>query len=131
MNKSISVLLIILTTGALFYFFLFNPSTSGMLFISCPTKSIFNIDCPLCGGQRFLHYILNLDLINAIKSNLLLLFIFPIISYAYIIKLLKPFNLILPELILSNKAILILIITSFIYAIIRNTDYYNLMISDI
>ena len=54
----------------------------------CPFQKIFNIACPGCGLTRAFKAIMNLELITALKYNLLSipLFIFIIISIIMILK---------------------------------------------
>ncbi|APD06789.1 hypothetical protein UJ101_01270 [Flavobacteriaceae bacterium UJ101] len=124
MNKLGSLLLIILTIFVLIYFYRYNPSSSDKFFLFCPTKLLFEFDCPGCGGQRYLHYILNLDFKNAFKANAFLFFTFPILFYLFISSILKPFHVSLPIITITNQALFIFLIITLIFTLIRNTSFY-------
>ena len=66
-NKIILLYMILLVFGILVVF---------ILNIKCPIKLITNIPCPGCGLTRGFKALLNLDIISAIKYNVLTPFIF-------------------------------------------------------
>lgn len=129
MDKLISLLLIILTFFVGGYFYLYSPATSDAFFVFCPTKLFFKLDCPGCGGQRYLHYLLNLDFKNAFKANAFLFFTFPVLLYMFITYLLKPFNITLPTIYINGKILLIFLIVAVLFTIIRNSFIYAVMLS--
>lgn len=53
-------------------YFFFDPNIPGK-FPACPFFSITGLYCTGCGSQRALHDLLHLDIISAIKHNLLFL----------------------------------------------------------
>lgn len=59
-------------------YFLYDPSVPGV-FPACPFLSITGLYCTGCGSQRALHDLLHLDLLGALKHNLLFL---PAIGFA-------------------------------------------------
>ena len=60
-----------------------NP-TDMSLFPPCPLNAIFGIDCPLCGGMRGTHALLNGDLAGAMDYNVALLLILPLVAAAFL-----------------------------------------------
>lgn len=56
----------------------FNPSDYPF-FPKCPSKLLTGFDCPGCGSQRAVHHLLNLELGEAAKDNLLVVLFAPYI----------------------------------------------------
>ncbi|WP_241665668.1 DUF2752 domain-containing protein [Prescottella subtropica] len=46
-----------------------DPTTPGGVIPACPTKTLFGIDCPGCGGTRMLYSLLHLDISAALRFN--------------------------------------------------------------
>lgn len=59
----------------------YNPLEND-LFPKCIFRKYTGFLCPGCGSQRTIHYLLNLDLLSAIKQNLLVVLFVP---YLFII----------------------------------------------
>lgn len=56
----------------------YNPLDS-ILFPKCPFKTATGLLCPGCGSQRAIHNVLNMNILGAIKENLLLVLAVPYI----------------------------------------------------
>ncbi|MBQ3021309.1 MAG: DUF2752 domain-containing protein [Bacilli bacterium] len=92
---------------------------------NCIFKTIFNIPCISCGLTRGFIYILKLDLINAIKMNLLSIPLFITIIIFYVLYFLwillkkeyifKYYNYIIKY----YKLIIIILIINWIYNVIK------------
>lgn len=76
-KKGIWIILLVLLAGGIYYFF--NPSSSA-LFPKCPFLVTTGLKCPGCGSQRAIHSLLHLDVAEAMKYNLLLVFSLPIVT---------------------------------------------------
>lgn len=61
--------------GVLFFI---NPATSAV-FLGCPSRIFFGIDCPGCGGLRGTYSLLHGDVASAINYNALLLGVYPLL----------------------------------------------------
>jgi len=61
-------------------FFLFSP-TESKFFPQCPFHYITGYDCPGCGSQRAVHYLLHFDIKNAFLSNPLLILAIPYLIF--------------------------------------------------
>ena len=82
--------IVILVLGLIYY--KFNPSNMA-IFPKCPFLLLTGLKCPGCGSQRAIHYLLHLDIYNAIKYNFLLVASLPVIAilvYAETVKIKKP-----------------------------------------
>lgn len=127
-NRIIIKLCSILLLGGAFiyYFFLNNPSDKGTVFLRCPSKLLFGINCPGCGSQRAIHHLLHFEFTEAIQFNALLVITFPLLLYITLIWL---YNIIFEKeirikLFYNNKFVWALFCLIIIYGIIRNINIY-------
>jgi len=60
------------------------------LFPKCPFLTLTGYKCPGCGSQRAIHYLLNFDVINASKYNILLVISIPYLILGYYFEIFKP-----------------------------------------
>ncbi|NLL27350.1 MAG: DUF2752 domain-containing protein [Bacteroidales bacterium] len=99
-----------------------NPENSN-LFPKCPFRVLTGYECPGCGSQRAVHYLLNLEINNAIKANALLVFSIPYILILFFAELLKAkskFFMNLHKILYSTKAIWVVFIIIVVWWIARN-----------
>jgi hypothetical protein len=99
-----------------------NPETS-VLFPKCPFKLLTGLDCPGCGSQRTIHYLLNLKIDKAVQTNVLLVCGIPYIIIGYLFDLNHVRNQYLLNLrkrFYGEKAIWVIIIVIILFWILRN-----------
>ncbi|MDR2065629.1 MAG: DUF2752 domain-containing protein [Prevotellaceae bacterium] len=60
---------------------IYNPSES-QYFPKCPFFALTGCKCPGCGSQRAIHYLLNFNIFNAIKENVLLVVAIPYLLFS-------------------------------------------------
>lgn len=84
---------------------------------SCYMFEHFHIYCPGCGGTRAITALLNLDIITASRNNLLLILYLPVIAVI-------TMRLLTDRLNYSKFGIITLIITTVLFTVIRNIDYF-------
>jgi Protein of unknown function (DUF2752) len=65
-----------------------DPENSN-LFPKCPFRILTGYECPGCGSQRAIHYLLNLKIGSAIQANALLVFSLPYVILLFFAELLK------------------------------------------
>lgn len=61
-----------------------DPTTPGGPLPTCPTKALFGIDCPGCGGMRMLYSLLHGDLPAALHYNAVSLLLLPLFVWAWV-----------------------------------------------
>lgn len=108
------------------YFYINNPTEETSKYLRCPSNLLFGINCPGCGSQRAFHYILHLDILEALRYNALFVISLPIVVYWLIIKLLnKIYGTKKTIPFLTNKYVIIgLLIIIVIFGILRNIPIY-------
>lgn len=115
---------IILITTALILigFYFFNPAKVDF-YPKCPFKTITGYDCPGCGSQQAIHNLLNIEILEAIKSNLLLVLAIIFSIPFVVINIYKNPDkriLALKKLMYSNTTLLIILIIIIVFWIVRN-----------
>jgi hypothetical protein len=63
----------------------FNPE-NVIFFPKCIFKTITGFDCPGCGIQRAIHYLLNLEFGNAFRANAFFVLVIPYILVGFIVE---------------------------------------------
>jgi hypothetical protein len=85
-----SIIIVLIIILAILYK-TYNPS-GNLYFPKCPFLALTGLKCPGCGSQRAIHYLLNLDMLNAIKENAILVLSLPYIFIGFIFDLVKHPN---------------------------------------
>lgn len=101
---------------------IFDPYNSDY-FPKCPFRELTGYKCPGCGSQRAIHYLLNFEIIPALKENVLLVLSIPYIIAGVIIDLIKnPKQKLLRirKMCFGVGAIIIILFIIFIFWILRN-----------
>jgi hypothetical protein len=96
------------------------------IFPSCPFYYITGLKCPGCGSQRAIHYLLNFDIIDAFKENMLLVIAIPYLilgAYFDLITLKTEKQLRIRKMLFGSKAIIIILIIVIGYWILRNIPF--------
>ena len=70
-------LLAVFVAGGIYFYKVFDPSTSGMPFPKCFFYVLTGYKCPGCGMQRALHQLLNGNLAESVRQNALIYFAIP------------------------------------------------------
>lgn len=104
----------------IYYFYKNDPSSGEAIFVSCMSKSISGLDCPGCGSQRAFHELLHGNFMKAAQLNLLIYFFSPVLFFIFLKITLKPFNVILPDINISTKWLIGILVLLIFFTIIRN-----------
>lgn len=118
--KFLSIIAFIIFGIGIFYFYTNDPSNSEAIFIGCISKTISGLDCPGCGAQRAFHELLHGNFIKAAQLNLLIYFFAPLLLFIFLKMTLQPFNINLPDIIISTKWLISLLALMILFTIIRN-----------
>ncbi len=118
--KLLSIFAFVLFVAGTYYFYKNDPSSGEAVFVSCISKSISGLDCPGCGSQRAFHELLHGNFKKAAQLNLLIYFFTPLAFFIFFKMALKPFNVILPDIIISTKWLITILVLMLLFTIIRN-----------
>lgn len=113
---------IILVTILAILYRSYNPY-GNIYFPKCPFRELTSLKCPGCGSQRAIHYLLNFNILNAIKENLILVLSIPYILTGLIFdSLKKPNEKILKwrKVLFGRKAIFLILVIIIVFWILRN-----------
>lgn len=61
-----------------------NPTDPHNFLPVCPSKLLFGIDCPGCGGMRMVYSLLHGDLHAAVQYNAVALVVLPLIAWSWV-----------------------------------------------
>lgn len=123
LKKTLSIVSFGIFGLAIRYFYLNNPADNATPFIVCMSKRLTNIDCPGCGGQRAFHQLLHGNFIEAGKLNIFIYFFAPLLTYIFLSFALKPFNISLPDIDISTKGLILILLLFLLFTILRNLAF--------
>lgn len=113
---------IILVTFFAILYRTYNPYGT-VYFPKCPFRELTGLKCPGCGSQRAVHYLLNFDIFNAIKENVILVLSIPYILIGLVFDSLKEPNeniLKWRKILFGQKAIFVILFIIVAFWILRN-----------
>lgn len=116
-----SIAIILLTILAILYK-TYNPN-GNIYFPKCPFRELTGLKCPGCGSQRAIYYLLNFDILNAIKENVILVLSIPYILTGLVFDTLKKPNenvLKWRKVLFGQKAIFLILTIIIAFWILRN-----------
>ena len=90
-EKFLAAAFIITAVAFILILYIFNPHYYDV-FIPCYFQYITGYECAGCGGIRGFYHLLHGNFFEAIKSNYLLIFAFPIFIYLLVYNFLILFN---------------------------------------
>jgi len=100
----------------------YNPNGSNY-FPKCPFKQLTGYKCPGCGSQRAIYYLLNLDIVNAMRENIVLVISIPYILIGFLFDSIKKPNARLLKwrrILFGQKAIFVILVLIIGFWILRN-----------
>ena len=111
----------------IFFYRTYNPY-GNIYFPKCLFKELTGYKCPGCGSQRGIYYMLNLDIINAMRENIILVISIPYILIGFAFDSInKPNERILKwrKTLFGRKAIFVILSIIIGFWIIRNITYFQ------
>lgn len=123
LKKVLSILSFLIFGSVIRYFYLNNPSNNKSPFVICMSKRLANIDCPGCGGQRAFHQLLHGNFLEAAKLNIFIYFFAPLLTYIFLSISLKAFNINLPDIDISTRKLVVILIVFGVFTILRNISF--------
>lgn len=127
-KKSIVIFVFFLTLICIYYFF--DP-TKYSFFLKCPLKTMTGYECAGCGVQRAFHSLLHFRFIEAFKYNPLFVISIPVLVFVLLINFVKRYynlKIKLDNYIFNKKSIILILIIVFVFSLLRNSDYYKVII---
>lgn len=125
-KKIIKWLVAIIVVSILaFLYRTYNPE-GNVYFPKCLFVKLTGYKCPGCGSQRAIHYLLNLDILNAMRENLILVISIPYILTGFVLDSIKNPNKIILKLrkaLFGRKAIFVILFVILGFWILRNITY--------
>ncbi|MGF7231103.1 DUF2752 domain-containing protein [Arachidicoccus sp.] len=125
-KRTLRWVLIFISVGFLIFLYKkYNPIGNNY-FPKCPFKELTGYQCPGCGSQRAIHYLLNFQLIAAFKENMLLVLSIPYLLLGFIFNQIKnPSEKILKyrKRLFGPKAIYIILVIVTAFWILRNISF--------
>ena len=100
----------------------YNPDGHAY-FPKCPFREMTGLKCPGCGSQRAIHYLLNLDIGQALRNNAVLVLFIPYLLMGLLFDSLKnPNDNILKwrKRLFGQRAILVILTVIIAFWILRN-----------
>ena len=119
-NRKLYGVSILFLIGVLSYYFFLNPESDSQYFLGCPFQMATGYQCPGCGSQRALHELLHFHFLEALKFNPLFVLAIPYVVILVFTGYKKEKYRGLRKVLLSNKILLILLVISILFGIIRN-----------
>ena len=122
-NKILKWSIIIIPIGIVAILYkTYNP-IDYIYFPKCPIRELTGLECAGCGSQRAVHHLLNFDIFNAVRENVIL-----VLSITYILTALvfdslkKPNESILKfrRMLFGRKAIYLVLTIIIAFWILRN-----------
>jgi len=116
------VIVVLFITTLVFIFWRFDPNDKKF-FPTCPFYYLTGYRCIGCGSQRAIHSLLNLNLHEAIKDNLLVVISIPYLISGFVFDSIKqPSMKILKwrKILFGTKAIIIILIILLSFWVLRN-----------
>lgn len=118
--------ILVLVAVLVYYFYINDPSNKENFYVACNFKSLTGLDCPGCGGQRSVHHLLHLEIVQALRYNAFFVLLIPYLLVLFYYEARKMFFGIPKPMnfFTSNKMLWIFLILLLVFGIVRNLPYY-------
>jgi hypothetical protein len=120
----IGVLLLVLVAVGLYWLWATDP-LSGSYYPKCWLKSLTHINCAACGSGRATYSLLHLDLMAAIRQNVLYVALLPLLVYQSVRLYADWFwQIRLPLFEWKNSYSVGLLVVAIVFMLLRNLPFY-------
>ena len=114
----------VVAVGACSYLAVVNPNETGHYPV-CPSRALFGIDCPGCGGMRGMYCLMHGDVAGALNHNLLLLAIIPVVLALWTLWLVRAIRGVYPPVTagqdrVRNRLLIGGLVVMLAFGVIRN-----------
>lgn len=109
---------------ALGYLRFVDPNNPGHYPV-CPTRALFGIDCPGCGGLRATHDLLCGDVAGALDHNVLIVVFIPVAIFLWVRWALRAWRGRTPQTTVSqfrrrNQVMIVALVLLLVFGVVRN-----------
>ena len=123
-KKAIAKVLLVFGIVGLLFIYLVKPGGDG-IYPKCPTRIFMGLNCPGCGTLRAVHSLLHLNFKEAVKFNLLLVVLLPILIYGITVYLAEAlFSKKLPDVFNNRVFLWVIIVLIIVFTVLRNIPFY-------
>lgn len=129
-NRKRTIIFLVFLLALICVYYFFDPVKCSF-FLKCPLKTITGYECAGCGAQRSLHCLLHLRFLEAFKYNPLFVIFISFLVFVFIANFLRRKDngrVRLNNYIFNKKNIILILIIVFVFSLLRNSDYYKLII---
>ena len=125
--KRLLIVLISFISILLLSFLYYKINKTYHIGFNCVFHQITNLYCPGCGITRAIFSLIELDIIGAIKYNILIVTIIPLIIFNYLVKIINWINLKEQKEIYPKTIWNIILIFVILFGILRNIEIFSFL----
>ena len=125
--KRLLIVLISFISILLLSFLYYKINKTYHIGFNCVFHEITNLYCPGCGITRAIFSLMELNIIRAIKYNILIITVVPLILYYYLIKIKNWILLKETEEIYSKTTWNIILVFIILFGILRNIEIFSFL----
>ena len=125
--KRLLIVLISFISILLLSFLYYKINKTYHIGFNCIFHEITNLYCPGCGITRAIFSLIELDLIRAIKYNILIVTVIPLIIVNYLVKIINWINLKEQKEIYHKTIWNLILIFVILFGILRNIEIFSFL----
>ena len=125
--KRLLIVLISFISILLLSFLYYKINKTYHIGFNCIFHEITNLYCPGCGITRAIFSLMELNIINAIKYNILIVTVIPLIIVNYLVKIINWINLKKQKELYPKSIWNIILIFVILFGILRNFELFSFL----